>query len=197
MMNYKQKYLKYKIKYLTTKKLYGGMEDGDGNGVGLGSEPLPTGNISLQTNFPTPEKFRVTRAARLKKSESLPLSIQPTLPSYTRRTRSLPEIEYKTPSPELKQGTLPPKIESEIRYEDLIRKDIDEGRNLTISDEEEKQYKENSQERLKALLNEYKAIEEDSRVDKATKIRTRILIEDIKLKLQKLEEGAAKLRRSP
>ncbi len=27
-MNYKQKYLKYKLKYLTTKNLYGGMEDG-------------------------------------------------------------------------------------------------------------------------------------------------------------------------
>lgn len=28
-MNYKKKYLKYKIKYLLAKKLYGGMSDGD------------------------------------------------------------------------------------------------------------------------------------------------------------------------
>ena len=27
-MNYKKKYLKYKLKYLTAKKLYGGMEPG-------------------------------------------------------------------------------------------------------------------------------------------------------------------------
>ena len=28
-MNYKKKYLKYKIKYLLAKKLYGGMSDGE------------------------------------------------------------------------------------------------------------------------------------------------------------------------
>ena len=37
-MDYKKKYLKYKLKYLNTKKILGGMQDGDSGGVGEGFE---------------------------------------------------------------------------------------------------------------------------------------------------------------
>ena len=40
-MNYKQKYLKYKLKYLTAKKLYGGMHDGDMSPIKMFLETLP------------------------------------------------------------------------------------------------------------------------------------------------------------
>ena len=54
-MNYKKKYLKYKIKYLLAKKLYGGM---------------PDGSMSMDViNTPNPEK-RVRQKERNRRRNS-------------------------------------------------------------------------------------------------------------------------------
>ena len=47
-MDYKKKYLKYKLKYLKTKKIIGGMEDGDS---GMSPNDLKLEQLNLDNNF--------------------------------------------------------------------------------------------------------------------------------------------------
>ena len=49
-MDYKKKYLKYKLKYLTAKKLFGGMKDG------LPMELTPVNLAQEQIKFPGNQK---------------------------------------------------------------------------------------------------------------------------------------------
>ena len=147
-MNYKQKYLKYKIKYLTTKKLYGGMDNGDMKD-GDSGDPVPMSNVARSTKW----------------------AAQP--PSYARgaprgRPRSLPEIEYKSPPPELKRRSLPQEIESKILSADLERKNIDEKRDLTFSEQEKKTQIQTSMKRLLAEKQEYIDLRRDPRANKET-----------------------------
>ena len=104
-MNYKQKYLKYKLKYLTAKKLYGGMEPGEesiedppphelfniGSATQFSSPPEPQSK-SPPTKKKTGISNMRTRTERFEeRSVSLPIS--PSTPS-----EPLPESRQKSKS---------------------------------------------------------------------------------------------------
>ena len=98
--NFKNKYLKYKLKYLTAKKLYGGMDEGDMNTKSTPNEDAREFNIGDY-----PELWISTKLDKKDNNEEGPTvereSRVPTPPSYPptrrkKRSNSIDELTKRT-----------------------------------------------------------------------------------------------------
>ena len=145
-MNYKEKYLKYKLKYLTAKKLYGGMEQ---------EEPPPPVNIGIKfppkqsskdsPSFPTPPKdSRQKKPHRLiQKSKSLSEKVERE-DETSERSMSLPE--------KLKIKETPPESEIDLELlDDETKKHLSKIDKLELSDDQKKEYIERNEIYIKDL----------------------------------------------